>query len=190
MQQATVNLLADMDAQPATLQVDLSPATASTDVTAPALTIVDPAENATVTNHLSVTVSGTAIDADGVVSGIEYSLDGGNSWLVASGTVNWSFSFIPSAAGALTIKIRGFDDSGNAPASGSETTFTLNIADNPVTGNYSLFPATNPGASTSRDQINGAVLGMKFRTSVGGYITGVRFIKHRMMQEPFSGFAI
>src|SRR5207248_4413636 len=38
MQQATVNLLADMNAQPATLQPGLVRATASTDVTAPTST--------------------------------------------------------------------------------------------------------------------------------------------------------
>ena len=177
MQQATVNLLADMNVQPGSLQVDLSPASASGDVTAPSITVTSPANNAGVSNKLSVTVSGTASDIGGIVSGIEYSLDGGTTWLVAEGTNNWSFTFIPTTAGPLSLKIRGFDDSGNAPASGSETTLTLNVADNPITGPYSLFPSTNPVASTSRDQINGAVLGMRFSTSVNGFITGVRFYK-------------
>ncbi len=177
MQQATVNLLADMNAQPATLQVDLTPATASSDVTAPALTVTGPAENATVTNHLSVTVSGTASDIDGIVAGVEYSLDGGTTWQVAEGTTNWNFTFIPSSAGTLSVRIRGFDDSGNSPAPGAETILNLNVTDGAITGPYSLFPATNPGGSTSRDQINGAILGMKFRSSVNGYITGVRFYK-------------
>ncbi len=177
MQQATVNLLADMNVQPGSLQVDLSPASASGDVTAPSITVTSPADNAGVSNKLSVTVSGTASDIGGIVAGVEYSLDGGTTWLVAEGTNNWSFTFIPATAGPLSLKIRGFDDSGNAPASGSETTLTLNVADNPITGPYSLFPPTNPGASTSRDQINGAVLGMRFSTSVNGFITGVRFYK-------------
>ena len=43
MQQATVNLLADMGAQPATLQAGLVAATASTDTAAPASTISSPA---------------------------------------------------------------------------------------------------------------------------------------------------
>jgi len=39
MQQATVNLLADMGSQPATLQSGLGPATASTDLSPPTSTI-------------------------------------------------------------------------------------------------------------------------------------------------------
>ena len=46
MQQATVNLLADMGAQPATLQAGLVAATASTDTTAPTSTITSPAAGA------------------------------------------------------------------------------------------------------------------------------------------------
>src|SRR5262249_41586642 len=46
MQQATVNLLADMSVQPATLQDDLVPATASTDTTPPSAVITSPADGA------------------------------------------------------------------------------------------------------------------------------------------------
>ena len=47
MQQATVNLFADMGAQPATLQPGLVPATASTDTTAPTSTITSPTSGST-----------------------------------------------------------------------------------------------------------------------------------------------
>ena len=46
MQQATVNLLADMGAQPATLQAGLLPASASADTTPPVSDITSPANNA------------------------------------------------------------------------------------------------------------------------------------------------
>ena len=46
MQQATVNLFADMGAQPATLMSGLTAATASTDTTAPTSTITSPAAGA------------------------------------------------------------------------------------------------------------------------------------------------
>ena len=48
MQQATVNLFADMGAQPATLQSNLIATTASSDTTAPTATITSPAAGATV----------------------------------------------------------------------------------------------------------------------------------------------
>jgi len=47
MKQATVNLLADMNAQPASLQSGLVPATATVDSTAPTVTITSPAAGAT-----------------------------------------------------------------------------------------------------------------------------------------------
>ena len=81
MQQATVNLFADMGAQPATLQPGLVAATASTDATAPTSTITAPAAGATVAPGTPVTISGTATDAGGgVVGGVEVSTDGGETW--------------------------------------------------------------------------------------------------------------
>ena len=47
MQQATVNLFADMGAQPATLMSGLTAATASTDTTPPTSTITSPSQGAT-----------------------------------------------------------------------------------------------------------------------------------------------
>src|SRR5215469_9255045 len=81
MQQATVNLLADMNVQPATLESDLSPATPSTDHTPPTSTITSPSAGATFTNGSTVTITGTATDAGGgVVAGVEVSTDGGSTW--------------------------------------------------------------------------------------------------------------
>ena len=48
MQQATVNLLADMGVQPATLQSGLTAAAASTDTVAPTSTITAPSAGDTV----------------------------------------------------------------------------------------------------------------------------------------------
>ncbi len=50
MQQAQVNLFADMSAQPASLDPSLTAATKSTDTTAPTATISTPAANATIAN--------------------------------------------------------------------------------------------------------------------------------------------
>ncbi len=48
MQQAQINLLADMGAQPATRDTALSPASASSDTAGPAVTVAAPAEGATI----------------------------------------------------------------------------------------------------------------------------------------------
>src|SRR5207244_12331722 len=69
MQQATVNLFADMGAQPATLQSELFAATATTDTTPPSSTISSPAGGASVPAGTLLTISGTASDTGGQVGG-------------------------------------------------------------------------------------------------------------------------
>ena len=100
MQQAQVNLLADMGAQPATLMSGLVAATASTDHTAPTTTITTPASGASIANGASVTVTGTAADVGGVVAGVEVSTDGGSTWHPASGTTSWTYTYIQHGVGA------------------------------------------------------------------------------------------
>ena len=63
MQQATVNLFADMGAQATTLdERRCPPALASTDTTAPQSTITSPAAGAAIADGTRVTISGTATD--------------------------------------------------------------------------------------------------------------------------------
>ena len=103
MQQATVNLLADMGAQPATLQSGLVAQTASTDTTPPSATIASPSEAAGLIDGSSTTISGTATDAGGgVVAAVEVSTDGGATWHTASGTSSWTYVW--------TVHRRPFDD--------------------------------------------------------------------------------
>ncbi len=127
MQQATINLFADMGAQPATLQSGLVAATASTDNTAPTATVVSPANGSTIPSVLPMTISGTASDG-ATVAVVEISFDGGATWTQANGTTNWTYSWTPPGNGSYSIKVRGVDDSGNYPAwaSATTTTFTVN----------------------------------------------------------------
>src|SRR4029450_11036947 len=94
MQQATVNLLADMGVQPATLEVDLVPASPSVDTIGPVSTITSPADNGNVTVGVTVNITGSASDTGGgIVAAVEVSVDGGNSWRRAKGraggTIAW-----------------------------------------------------------------------------------------------------
>ena len=114
MQQATVNLFADMRGQPGSLDPSLTAASASTDTTAPSAAIVSPATGTTVTPGTTVTIQGTATDAGGGrVGGVEVSLDGGTSWHPASGRESWRYTWTPSAAGQVTLMARAADDSAN-----------------------------------------------------------------------------
>jgi hypothetical protein len=132
MQQATVNLFADMGVQPATLQAELVLATASTDFTAPLSNITFPTHGASLESGLPITITGGAADAGGgVVGGVEASVDGGASWQVATGLTSWSFDWTPVTIGAATLRSRAVDDSINleSPAAGVTVSIYVSGAD-------------------------------------------------------------
>jgi len=177
MQQATVNLFADMGVQPATLQPGLVPASKSTDTTPPASTISAPASGSTVNTGTPVTISGTATDSGGgVVAGVEVSVDGGQTWHPAPGRGSWTYSWIPTAVGTVTIESRAVDDSGNLerPASG----YSLIVAPQncPCDAWSPSNPSAVPGTVDSGDS-NSIEVGAKFTSDTSGYITGIRFYK-------------
>ena len=110
VQQAMVNLFADMGVQPETLMASLMLATQSTDTIAPTTTIG--AINDSGGGTLSIT--GTAQDSGGgVVAGVEVSIDGGTSWHHAVGFESWSFNWTPATSGTYSIMARAVDDSVN-----------------------------------------------------------------------------
>jgi hypothetical protein len=110
IRQATVNMFADLGAQPATLRPGLVAATQSTDTTAP-FSVVNPVANARV--NQAVIISGTAADTDGAVGSVEVSTDDGQTWNPANGRGQWSFVWTPAATGPVTIRSRAADDSAN-----------------------------------------------------------------------------
>jgi hypothetical protein len=152
MQQATVNLFADMGAQPASLQAGLSAATASADVAAPTSAITAPAAGANLALNSAVTISGTASDTGGgVVGGVEVSVDGGTTWRRATGRVNWSFSWTPTVAGSYTVRSRAADDSGNleSPSAGRTVTVGADTTPPGITGRSPAASAAGVALSAS-----------------------------------------
>jgi hypothetical protein len=146
MQQATVNLFADMGAQPGSLQAGLAAATASTDATAPTSAITSPAAGANLPVNVAVNITGTATDAGGgVVGGVEVSVDGGTTWRRATGRGSWSYSWTPTSAGTFTIRSRAADDSGNLETPSAGRTVTVGTA-----------PDTTPPTITARSPAPGA----------------------------------
>ena len=108
-----MNLFADMGVQPATLQSGLAAATRSTDSTPPTATITTPGAGKSLQAGVPVTISGTAADSGGgVVAGVEVSVDG-STWHPATGRENWTYTWTPSVAGDVTVRVRAVDDSGN-----------------------------------------------------------------------------
>jgi hypothetical protein len=170
MQQATMNLLADMGVQPGTLTTGLSAAGSSTDGTAPTAAITSPASGTSVANGSQVTVSGTALDlGGGVAAGVEVSTDGGTTWHPATGTTNWTYTFYTSGLNTQAVTARAIDDSGNIGPNG--TTLTLNL-----TGPNTIFGARTPVTSSTSDP--GAVeVGVKWTPMTNGQVNGIRFYK-------------
>jgi len=99
LQQATINLLADMDVQPLSLNSSsatprLAAASASLDKEPPTSTILSPAQGhvVDVAKRGGLHVRGRAHDrGGGRVAAVEVSLDGGITWRMAEGTSHWSF---------------------------------------------------------------------------------------------------
>src|SRR5262249_61477944 len=81
MQQATVNLFADMgNVQPATLIAGLTPATQSTDTTPPTSTITSPSAGAAFPDGSAVTINRTATAAGGgAAAGVAVSTNRGTT---------------------------------------------------------------------------------------------------------------
>ena len=176
MKQATVNLFADMGAQPGSLTSGLVAATASTDLAPPTSTITSPAGGASFVAGTPITITGTAVESGGgLLSGVEVSTNGGTTWTRATGTSNWSFNWVVSGTGSATIKSRSYDDSGNMETPSGGVTITI-TASAPCPCNI-WAPSTVPPAPLDDGDPASVELGTKFRSDVNGYITGVRFYK-------------
>ncbi len=172
MQQATLNLFADMGVQPATRQADLVAATQSTDTAAPTAAITGPAAGATVYTGQAVDITGTASDSGGgVVAGVEVSTDGGTTWHPAQGTTNWSYTWTPTQTGTLSILARATDDSANTQSSPTSRSVTVTFQ-----CPCSIFGSRVPTVPSTADTTPTEV-GVKFRSDVAGQVTGVRFYK-------------
>ena len=173
VQQAMVNLFADMGVQPDTLVSSLVLASQSTDHTAPTSTITTPGASATLPAYSPITITGTASDTGGgIVAAVEVSTDAGATWHRANGFENWTYSWTPIAGGTYRIESRAVDDSVNIETAGAGVTVTVN---QPPT--RSLFTGNEiPAVQTDGDP-NGVNLGAKFVPTQDGTIVGMKFYK-------------
>jgi fibronectin type 3 domain-containing protein len=171
MQQATVNLFADMGLQPATLQPGLVVGQRSSDATPPDAQVAGPATSVAPAGQ-PLTISGTAADSGGgVVGAVDVSTDGGGTWHPASGRENWTYTWTPTP-GTAQIMVRATDDSANLGFASTGTLYTI-VTNCPCTiWNSSAVPGTASTGDTSANE-----LGVKFRSDVDGLVTGLRFFK-------------
>ena len=168
IQQATVNILADMGALAGTIMPGLAASTRSTDSTGPTVTVSAPTEGAATANGTIVNVTGTATDVGGKVAGVEVSTDNGASWHPATGTASWTYSWVAAGRGSVPIKVRAIDDSANIGSA-----VTRNVS---VSCPCSLFGEAVPAVPAAADT-GDVELGIRFVPSDDGYVSGIRFYK-------------
>ena len=150
MQQATVNLLADMGAQSGTLMPTLVAASKSTDVAPPTTAITSPAPGATLMAGNQVVVTGTAGDTGGgTVAAVEVSLDGGDTWHPATGRGNWTYTGTLLGSGLVSIEARSIDDSANMQS--SPTVETVYVSPGGLVGAWSF----NEGSGSTAGDASG-----------------------------------
>jgi hypothetical protein len=126
VQQAMVNLFADMGVQPATLQANLVAASHSTDNLAPSVTLTELDVNGS-GSHTTLSLTGSASDlGGGVIAGVEVSTDGGAHWHPATGGTSWTHS--SDGAVPTDVLARAVDDSLNIGAPYSVPTDVLGRA--------------------------------------------------------------
>jgi hypothetical protein len=183
IQQATINVLADMWAQPLTLQPGLTASGPPTDTTPAAVAITAPAAGATVPAGTPVTVSGTATDTGGQVGGVEVSTDDGASWHPAKGRGSWAYTFTPTAAGPLSIRARATDDSLNTGAAATVAVTVSGSVDpdpdpdpEPQACPCTVFGQAVPTRADWNDN-QPLTLGVRIRADRAGVIRAVRFYK-------------
>ena len=110
----------------------------------------------------------------GQVAGVEVSTDGGTTWHPATGRGTWSYVWATPTIGAVTVRVRAVDDSGNLPE---------HTVDRVVHGGWRRLPVlalaglvTPPAASTrTRARSSSARASARARA---GSVTALRFYKH------------
>ncbi len=173
VQQAMVNLFADMGVQPQTLMASLAVAAQSTDYTAPTSVVTSPLSSGSFTAAQPIVITGTATDSGGGhVAVVEVSTNGGVSWHRATGSENWTYSWTPLAGGSYTILSRAVDDSVNMETGVTGTTITVAAA--PTTSLFS--PSDVPVILTDSD-VGFVNLGVSFSSSLSGTIVGIKYYK-------------
>ena len=171
VQQAMVNLFAEMGVQPTTLMQSLAVASQSTDTLAPTSTITGP--GGALTAAQTYTITGTATDAGGGrVAVVEVSTNGGSTWHRATGFNNWTYSWTPLVGGSYNIRSRAVDDSINLEAPGAGMTVVVDQG-----GSGTLFAPSDLPAVPYDSDFTPLTVGVRFTAAQPGTIIGVRYYK-------------
>ena len=179
MQQATINLFADMGAQPGYNSKSTHHCHSINRYYTTCYNNYITGQWTQIPESATFNITGTATDVGGVVAGVEVSVDGGLTWQPATGTTNWSFSWLPTAQGTVTIKSRAFDDIGNLESpggsEGSANTVTVTVvAGTPPTNCPCSILYSTCAESDQQNDLNqndgqgGITVGVKFKADFDG----------------------
>ena len=172
MQQATVNLLADMGAQPATLISGLIAATASTDTTPPTSTITSPSPGASVRGRHRGHRHRHG-DRRGRRRGRRRrGVDRRRHDLAPArpAPTNWTYTWVAHGNPSTTIQSRAVDDSGNLETPSIGHSVNVNCP-------CSIWGTDTTPASLDSGDAGSIEVGVKFTTDIFGTVTGIRFYK-------------
>ena len=172
MQQATVNLFADMGVQPATLMSGLVAATKTTDTAGPT---ADHRPRRPPARHVPTAARSPSRAPPptpaGMVAGVEVSTDGGATWHPATGTDGLDLQRRRTGSGTGAIQVRAVDDSANIGAVASRTVT--------VTGPLPVFGDSGAGRRRRSATPIAVELGVKFTPNADGFITGRPLLQGR-----------
>ena len=181
LQQLVVNVFADMGIQPGVADAVLASqglvrAARSSDAVAATATLADPPETVAALDR--VALSGTAQDAGGVVALVEISFDGGDTWRVASGTTDWSYTWTPRAQGDQTILVRAIDDSLNIPTGGSVARLTVEVTEAVPPESVGLLAPFEAFSGELFTETEPLELGVRFRAAGVGLVEELHYYRH------------
>jgi hypothetical protein len=150
---------------------------ASSDTTAPTVSLTAPASGATVTGTVSVTASASDNVA---VAGVQFLLDGANLGSEVTGPGPYSFSWNTTSAsnGSHTLSARARDAAGNTTTSASRTVTVSNDTTAPTVSISSPAAGATVSGSvtiTASASDNVAMAGVQFRldgANLGAEVTG------------------
>lgn len=159
-----------------TISATLSGVTGSTALTVPAPATVLAITTSTLAGGTQNSVYSAALAATGGTTPYLWSIASGA--LPAGVTLNGSTGYIsgtPTANGSFSFTVQATDASSTKQS--ATKALTLTIAAAPTTTNTSVWSASTVPSTVDSGPDSAVELGMKFRSDVSGYITGIRFYK-------------
>lgn len=134
------------------------------DTTAPVSKITRPASEATISAGQSYKIEGTGTDNASAVTKVEVSVDGGQTWVLATvsssvtsagASYNWSYVWQNPTAGDYTIKVRATDVKNNVESPGPSVSVTVEGEAEQV--QEEAVPAETPAVPTTASELRAKI---------------------------------